>query len=151
MINGSEQVWFVGSHRDVGGGNPDASLADIPLLWIVERARDYGLAFKADAFATAGGWGVPGSNLPAVEPDRLGPMHESREFLYRLVPAYVRRLGETDPEHEFVSSSVITRLDKEPGYKPPGLCGYLTGARKAKVMDVPAQPRGVGRVPTGGE
>lgn len=33
-----EQVWFAGSHANIGGGFPDSSLSDIPLLWMAERA-----------------------------------------------------------------------------------------------------------------
>jgi uncharacterized protein (DUF2235 family) len=41
------QVWFVGTHSNVGGGYPDDALAYIPLYWIMEEARDRGLLFKA--------------------------------------------------------------------------------------------------------
>jgi uncharacterized protein (DUF2235 family) len=34
-----EQVWFPGSHADVGGGWPDCELSDIALLWMAERVR----------------------------------------------------------------------------------------------------------------
>ena len=40
-----EQLWFAGVHSDVGGGYSDPGLAEIPLLWMVERARECGLAF----------------------------------------------------------------------------------------------------------
>ncbi len=33
-----EQVWFPGSHANVGGGFPDSALSDIALLWMAERA-----------------------------------------------------------------------------------------------------------------
>ncbi len=39
-----EQVWFSGVHSDVGGGYSDDDLADIALLWMVDRARGCGLA-----------------------------------------------------------------------------------------------------------
>lgn len=32
-----EQVWFAGSHADVGGGYKEAGLSDIGLLWMAER------------------------------------------------------------------------------------------------------------------
>ena len=52
------QVWFAGSHSNVGGGYPDDALAYIPLHWMMEEARIRGLAFKAppadpDAFRRA--------------------------------------------------------------------------------------------------
>ncbi|HEX8077009.1 MAG TPA: DUF2235 domain-containing protein, partial [Chthoniobacterales bacterium] len=31
-----EEVWFAGVHSDVGGGYPDAGLAYVPLLWMIE-------------------------------------------------------------------------------------------------------------------
>src|SRR3954471_2178106 len=43
-----EQVWFTGVHCDVGGGYRDPGLSEIALLWMVERARECGLAFKPD-------------------------------------------------------------------------------------------------------
>lgn len=38
-----QQRWFPGTHGDVGGGDPKAKLADIPLSWIVEGAMQTGL------------------------------------------------------------------------------------------------------------
>ena len=32
-----EQVWFAGSHANVGGGYPDSGLSDVALLWMAER------------------------------------------------------------------------------------------------------------------
>jgi hypothetical protein len=37
-----------GVSTDVGGGYAELALSDIPLLWMVKRVRDVGLAFKAD-------------------------------------------------------------------------------------------------------
>lgn len=39
-----EQVWFAGAHADVGGGYKTRTLADIPLVWMAERAEADGLA-----------------------------------------------------------------------------------------------------------
>ena len=39
-----EQVWFAGSHADVGGGYATRSLADIPLVWMAKKAEKDGLA-----------------------------------------------------------------------------------------------------------
>lgn len=45
-----EQAWFVGVHSDVGGGYQDEPrLADIPLLWMAEKAEATGLRFKDGA------------------------------------------------------------------------------------------------------
>ncbi|MBI1204151.1 MAG: DUF2235 domain-containing protein [Rhodopseudomonas sp.] len=41
------QVWFAGVHANVGGGYPDDSLAQIPLIWIMSEASAAGLTFKS--------------------------------------------------------------------------------------------------------
>ncbi len=44
-----EQVWFSGSHANVGGGFPETELSDIALLWMAERASaTAGLALDMD-------------------------------------------------------------------------------------------------------
>lgn len=40
------QIWFVGAHSNVGGGYPDDSLAQIPLVWMMNEAMKCGLVFK---------------------------------------------------------------------------------------------------------
>jgi uncharacterized protein (DUF2235 family) len=123
-----EQVWFPGVHCDVGGGYPDSTLADVPLLWIAERAEEYGLALREGAFTAAGGWGAPGSSLPSVDPEPLGRLHESRRALYRFVKPDRRRLGETDPTHEWVASTALKRREAL-NYAPPSLLAYLDDPR----------------------
>ncbi|MDS9469802.1 DUF2235 domain-containing protein [Paracoccus sp. MBLB3053] len=45
------QVWFAGSHIDVGGGDTaiarSGRLSNIPLLWLAERAEAAGMRFRA--------------------------------------------------------------------------------------------------------
>jgi uncharacterized protein (DUF2235 family) len=38
-----QQVWFTGTHADVGGGYPDESLSYVSLLWMMEQAEQAGL------------------------------------------------------------------------------------------------------------
>jgi len=38
-----EEVWFNGSHSDVGGGYVERGLADISLKWMIDNARENGL------------------------------------------------------------------------------------------------------------
>jgi len=128
-----EQVWFAGVHGDVGGGYPDTGLSDIPLLWMVERAKEFGLAFGADSLVATS----TGSTLQAVvvQPDPMGQLHDSREALYKVLPPYHRPIGARDPANEYVGSSAIARLEGDPGYRPPELAAYLEG--DPQVMDVP--------------
>lgn len=72
-----EQVWFAGSHSDVGGGYQDEPrLADVPLLWMVEKAASAGLRFKESA-------------LEAVRQraDTLAPQHDSMSGFWRTLHA----------------------------------------------------------------
>lgn len=133
-----EQVWFPGVHCDVGGGYPDAALADVSLLWIADRAAEYGLALREGAFTRAGGWGAPGSSLPAVDPEPLGPMHESRTALYRLAKPFARIIGGTDAAHEWAASTALERREAM-YYASPGLVAYLQKSWH-QVKDVRCSP-----------
>jgi len=44
-----EEVWFVGSHTDIGGGYIRRGLADRSLEWMVGKANEYGLPVKLGA------------------------------------------------------------------------------------------------------
>lgn len=130
-----EQVWFAGAHSDVGGGTPDPTLAEVPLLWMVDRARACGLAFETDAFSPL----VPGGEAQRhtgryVAPDPLGTLHESRKGFYRLLRPFLRPLGAADPDHEYVASSAVDRHQAQPAYASPNLLSYLGDA--PKIMNV---------------
>jgi hypothetical protein len=61
-----EQVWFPGSHCDVGGGFRETALSDVALLWMAERVTaTTGLVFDKDVLAGL------------VRPDPLGAQHLS--------------------------------------------------------------------------
>ena len=53
------QVWFAGSHANVGGGYPDDSLSYVSLCWMLKEAAACGLVFncrpEADPDALAHG------------------------------------------------------------------------------------------------
>jgi uncharacterized protein (DUF2235 family) len=133
-----EQVWFAGDHCDVGGGHRDAALADIALLWMADRARSCGLAFRPDGFPSAGSGGGRGDR-PVVGPDPLGKLHDSRRGFYRLQPAFSRPIGKNDPASEYAASTAVRRRDKDPDYAPDNLTAYLAGNHQ--VMDVDARHR----------
>jgi uncharacterized protein (DUF2235 family) len=140
-----EQVWFAGVHCDVGGGYPEHDISDIPLLWMVDRARRCGLSFRADAFAaprTPGDASTTAAQdaiaCTSVRPDALGELHQSREKLYRAVSPYHRGIGVTDAAHECVASSVTERLDARADYRPGNLTTYLAGDHR--VMPVRSRP-----------
>jgi uncharacterized protein (DUF2235 family) len=128
-----EQVWFAGVHCDVGGGYQDASLADIALLWMADRARSCGLTFRPNPFPAEAPAGAA-DEVVVVRPNAMGDLHESRKAFYRLLPPYERPIGEKDPVHEYASSTAVQRREKEPQYAPPRLVTYL--AHDRQVMDV---------------
>jgi uncharacterized protein (DUF2235 family) len=132
-----EQVWFAGVHCDVGGGYPDAALADIALVWMADRARSYGLSLRPGAFPSVVPAGATGE-VVIVRPDAMGELHESRTAFYRLVPPFVRPIGKKDPVHEHAASTAVQRQTKDPYYAPPGLVTYLGGHHQVMDVDTPA-------------
>lgn len=140
-----KQVWFAGTHSDVGGGWPDAALADVPLMWIVEQVKSAGLGFSPDDFLPKA---PPNASTPVIltAPDPLGKLHDSRTLSWRLIPAAPRILGHVDPAHEAVSEAALSRfkwdrkqfdggerLDKK--YKPDNLRTYLAGKHNVDGLE----------------
>ena len=77
-----------------------------------DRARHCGLAFTDD----------PEPVLD--EALSTSPLHDSRTGLYKILPAYHRELGKTDPDHESACSTAVAR-HKAGHYDPHGLAEYL--------------------------
>lgn len=134
-----EQVWFAGTHGNVGGGYADHGLSDLALLWMADRAHGLGLAFDGNAFdrrQVATPSPQSGSLVAATGfgPDAFAPIHETRTGIYRLFPAFVRKIGDTDPAHESVASTAVERHDAT-AYAPTPLVTYLKG--DPRVTPVP--------------
>jgi T6SS, Phospholipase effector Tle1-like, catalytic domain len=131
-----KQVWFVGVHSDVGGGYSQPELAEIPLLWMVGRARAAGLPFVPDRLVQ------PDAGLDEklrhlgiqVAPDPLGPMHDSLKGFYRL---FDRRRRAPAGDGASAASSAIRRRDQAGDYDPPELSSCLAaGGGQTPVEDV---------------
>ena len=95
-----EQVWFRGAHSDIGGQIGDIlaarPLANIPLVWMLERAETLGLALPS-------GWR---DRFPC---DPLAPMvgtwaHWGKAFLNR----HRRKIG-ADPSESIHPSALVAR------------------------------------------
>jgi uncharacterized protein (DUF2235 family) len=129
-----EQVWFAGVHSDVGGGYHEPALAEIALLWMVERARDCGLAFKSDHFSSRSGDIEDERRRVGAEiaPDALGQIHDSLKGIFRLAPPYPRPL--TDRDGSAVASSAVRRRHEVRDYDPPGLDEYLAADKRVKPV-----------------
>jgi uncharacterized protein (DUF2235 family) len=134
-----EQVWFSGDHCDVGGGHGDSRLADIALLWMIDRARSCGLAFREDAYRRPSEGGPPAfdGRTFAVDPDPHADLHDSRRLVYRLLRPYVRPVGRQDEASESVASSAVRRHeDPRMKYAPRELLAYLKKSRRVTDVSV---------------
>ncbi|MET9406239.1 DUF2235 domain-containing protein [Streptomyces sp. NPDC002935] len=139
-----KQVWFAGVHCDAGGGYMETGLSDIPLLWMVDQARRFGLEFDADALSEAG----PSEMKPdesidfRIRPDSSGDLHSSRTGLFRLAKPLHRPLGEAANDkseldgNEFLAVPAKERYDRNPGYRPPELVRYLAGQERVRLEPV---------------
>lgn len=120
------QVWFAGSHADVGGGHQEHGLADVALVWLAEQATSAGLALDPTRL-------TPPAAVPRVD----GRLHPSRRWVFRMLPAEERTLGTTDHDTEAAASAAVERQDRHPRYAP-NLRAYRDGGRfrRAEVTTV---------------
>ena len=107
-----DQVWFAGSHSDVGGGGAEASPADLGYWWLAGRVADAGLTLDP----------APGRRDPTWS---TRPLHDSRTGFFRLLPARTRRIGVVDPETESLASTVLDRRRADDDYDPSNVTTYL--------------------------
>ena len=118
------QVWFIGSHSDVGGGYRDAGLSNIALDWLARRAMDCGLLFDE-----AGLRNLLGDTFPATS----SMPHDSDRGFYGWLPAGPRAIDRPGadgdailPTHECLHWTVIEKYRRYPGYRPRSLVDYLS-------------------------
>lgn len=146
------QVWFAGVHSDIGGGYADdKALAEIPLGWMLDQARDAGLDLSAGLPA----WPVRG--------DPGGRLHDSMSLKWRFanllpdIDPYQRPIGTGQRAArrlppipgEKLHWSVVDRIQGDaagrlghPAYAPPS----LVRNRALRELDLPvfhdrAEPR----------
>lgn len=86
-----EKVWFAGVHADVGGGHTesDSALCKIPLVWMINRAKECGLKFNRNSINAV----VYGRNKGSknVAPDPLSPKTKSLKGLWWLAELLPRK------------------------------------------------------------
>lgn len=73
-----EQVWFGGSHTDVGGGFFEAGFSDIALEWMVQKAFRHGIRLHFDS--------RPSWNF-LVAPDPMDKFHDPQSALGKIYPS----------------------------------------------------------------
>lgn len=107
------QVWFAGTHANIGGGYPDDSLAYVPLLWMIDEAASNELRFNPLIVA----------NYAAIA-SPTGRLYDSRAgfgVFYRYQPRNVQALMGRGVR-PLVHYEVITRMAQgSDGYAPISL------------------------------
>lgn len=93
-----QQVWFAGSHSDVGGGYPETGLSDCSLAWLSCKAESCGL--KLDRI-----------NI-GFRPDQGADVHDSKTGPFHLRPEYIR------PVQPNTLSEAALRKWKQGSYRP---------------------------------
>ena len=134
-----EQVWFSGVHSDVGGGYAESGLSDIALLWMMAKARGFGLDVTEPPTANGRPKDVSSAQSAEVEvaPNALGPIHESRKSFYRLFKPVYRPMGMNQNGHELLSSTAAARNTQDPDdYHPDNLTTYLDENAGGRVVHV---------------
>jgi len=110
-----KQMWFAGSHSDIGGSyEPDKDgtcLADNALSWMISEARKNDLTIE-----------------PYL-PDKLklnpfATLHESRRSFFRVKKAVFRKIDHGKDEI-LIHDSVKKRWDQDESYRPKNLTEYL--------------------------
>ena len=96
-----EQVWFPGSHGDVGGQEADRRISDITLEWMPRHAEDKGLKLRPD-------W------RESLSTNHSGEIRRSDRHIWRLSAkdcrtpdgakihqSVLQRMADTDNGHQF--------------------------------------------------
>ena len=123
-----EQRWFVGAHANVGGGYVDDILAQRPLQWLMGKAREHGLTFRADV-------SIDGDILTAPIADSYA---EFIHGIFKHLPLrYYRPIGDKPVTgissdgvtiNETIDQSVFDRWRSGVSYRPKNLVDWA--ARK---------------------
>lgn len=135
------QVWFTGTHGDVGGGYEDPSLSEIALMWMISQAkRQAGLGIRSDHFGE-----VPGAQLDTsreqglvICPSRTGAITLTRKGIFMLLPAYLRPMLDPNGIARYrASSTARDRLEMSSlRYNPPNLKQYLQAGEPVEDVDI---------------
>jgi hypothetical protein len=121
-----EQVWFPGSHSDVGGGLPDAGLSNVTLRWMADRAQRTGLAFD-DGYLDA----------DEQRPDENGTIHYSCTGMFRSRPTAPRVIDAELGVEQYVHASVRARRGSNPGPRRRADDFLEAEARACALPDAP--------------
>ncbi len=108
---GLKEVWFAGSHGDVGGGYPehDSALSKVPLEWMLREARHAGLSVDAAKEAMILG---TAAGSPYVKADPNALVHDSLTWNWKPLEYYPKLHRE-----QVVVNGVVQTKNGKPEYK----------------------------------
>lgn len=108
----TEQAWFSGSHRDIGGGYHEAGLSHLSLRWMVEQAQQSGLAVDHEQI----------ERITAQHDEAV--VHSGISLTMRLLGTADRCIGTSNAD-ETLHSSAEQRYLHDKRYRPRNLVRYL--------------------------
>ena len=122
-----KQVWFTGSHSDVGGGYPPdkggSLLSDIALDWMMREAQKAGLEFEPYM-------------EKRLKPSHTATLHDSSSLKFRSWRDKWRRISRGRGV-ALIHASVASRRDADPNYRPDNLEKYIAKHRGWRTQLVP--------------
>ncbi|PWT80598.1 MAG: DUF2235 domain-containing protein [Acidobacteria bacterium] len=124
-----KQVWFIGTHGDVGGGYVQSGLSDIVLKWMMDEATGQGLAFRA---------GIENQLAPdprAILHDSCTGVFAALRTLPRSVPC-IENVGAATPFH----ASVLDRFANPPIEQSPYWATTVLRPGDETSVDIFARP-----------
>lgn len=90
----ADEQWFRGTHGDIGGGWPEekSALAKIPLIWMIEESKKFGIAFNT-ATVNRVVLGKPGKSGQSkyVPPDPCAAINKSMKNFWPFLEYLPRR------------------------------------------------------------
>jgi len=129
-----EQRWFVGAHANVGGGYENDLLAQVPLQWLQQKAKDHGLVFKDTVELDDGLTACPIRDSLAEMAWGIYEIVTLGKHYYRPIgaePVY-SETGHVHTINESIDGSVFERWHADPTYRPKNLVEW---ASRKKVTD----------------
>ncbi len=100
------EMWFSGSHSDVGGGCVEMDLSDIALAWMIGCGAKHGLKFKKSYMDKH------------VNPRVPGHVHDCFTGIWKAYGKNHRPITGTCPVHKSVATQVKAAKDYEPDNLP---------------------------------
>jgi uncharacterized protein (DUF2235 family) len=107
-----EELWFAGTHSDVGGGYADTGLSEFPLQWMIERAQYCGLVFQRTPSVSEN------CDLAVVNPSRVG--------IWRFLRTQRRLVEDSDNLHASVKRRMRAGLYQPVARLPKSILDSIT-------------------------